>query len=185
MADSTYLKNIVEPFIVQWVSRCVGLALQPRRFPVGPRTDGTVVNFEFDGVSEDGQTSLLVSTSMTVKPGGTRKLHVDASILLRAAFQRRIMAFVSDDVRQNFLNKCDGLLELSKIEMLVSAGNFRKTPSPSPFGQRNEPHPHQCQMAAKGGNKLVAICRLLPPHICRHLPPSAEGFYHTDALLLG
>lgn len=119
MADSTYLKNIVEPFIVQWVSRCVGLALQPRRFPVGPRTDGTVVNFEFDGVSEDGQTSLLVSTSMTVKPGGTRKLHVDASILLRAAFQRRIMAFVSDDVRQNFLNKCDGLLELSKIEMLV------------------------------------------------------------------
>ena len=44
---------------------------------------------------------------------------MDASILLRAGFQRRIMAFVSDDVRLNFLNKCDGLLELSKIEMLV------------------------------------------------------------------
>jgi hypothetical protein len=119
MADSTYLKNVVEPFIVQWVSRCIGAALRPRRFPVGPRSDGTVVNFEFDGVSEDGQTGLLVSTSMTVKPGGTRKLHVDAAILLRAGFQRRLMAFVSDAVRQNFLNKCDGLLELSKIEMLV------------------------------------------------------------------
>lgn len=119
MADSTYLKNVVEPFIVQWVSRHIGVALQPCRFPVGPRTDGTPVHFAFDGVSSDGQTGLLVSTSMTVKPGGTRKLHVDASILLHAAFQRRIMAFVSNDVHQNFLNKCDGLLELSKIEMLV------------------------------------------------------------------
>src|SRR5205807_4443681 len=87
-----------------------------------PRTDATLVHFEFDGVSEDGRTALLVSTSHTVKPGGTRKLHVDAAILLRAGFERRIMAFVSEDVRQNFLNKCDGLLELSKIEMLVCNG---------------------------------------------------------------
>ena len=119
MADSTYLKNVVEPFIVQWVSRRIGVTLQPRRFPVGTRTDGTPAHFVFDGVSDDRQTGLLVSTSLTMKPGGTRKLHVDASILLRAGFDRRIMAFVSDNVRQNFLNKCDGLLELSKIEMLV------------------------------------------------------------------
>ena len=89
MADSTYLKNVVEPFIVQWVSRRIGVALQRQPFPVGPRTDGAPANFEFDGVSEDGQTGLLVSASHTVKPGGTRKLHVDASLLLRAAFQRR------------------------------------------------------------------------------------------------
>src|SRR5258708_6142803 len=118
MADSTYLKNAVEPFIVQWVSRRIGVAFQPRCVPVGPRTDGTLVHFEFDGVSDDGQIGLLVSSSHTVKAGGTRKLHVDASILLRAAFERRIMAFVSEDVRLNFVNKCDGLLELSKIEML-------------------------------------------------------------------
>jgi hypothetical protein len=119
MADSTYLKNVVEPFLVQWASRCIGKELRPRRFPVGLRADGTQVHFEFDGVSDDGQAGLLVSTSLTIKPGGTRKLHVDASILLRAGFQRRFMAFISDDVRQNFLNRCDGLLELSKIEMLV------------------------------------------------------------------
>lgn len=119
MADSSYLRRVVEPFIVQWVSRRIGVALQAQCSPVGPRTDGTVVQFEFDGVSEDGQTGLLVSTSHTVKPGGTRKLHVDASILLRTTFRRRLMAFVSEDVRLNFLNKCDGLLELSKIEMLV------------------------------------------------------------------
>lgn len=119
MADSTYLTQVVEPFIVQWVSRRIGVPLQPLRFPIGPRTDGSLVHFGFDGVSEDGRTGLLVSTSLTVKSGGTRKLHVDASILLRAAFQRRIMAFVSDDVRQNFLNQCDGLLELSRVELLV------------------------------------------------------------------
>ena len=119
MADSTYLKHVVEPFVAQWVSRRIGVALQPQRSPVGPRADGALVHFEFDGISEDGRIGLLVSTSHTVKPGGTRKLHVDASILLRCTFQRRIMAFVSDDVRQNFQNKCDGLLELSKIELLV------------------------------------------------------------------
>ena len=119
MADTTYLKYIVEPFIVQWVSQRIGLTLHPRRFPVGTRTDGTIAHFEFDGVSEDNQTGLLVSTSYTLKPGGTRKLHGDASTLLNAGFQRRIMVFVSDEVRQNFLNKCDGLLQLSKVEMLV------------------------------------------------------------------
>ena len=40
----------------------------------------------------------------------------------------------------------------------------------------NRAHPHQCQIAAKGGNEFVAICRSLPSRICRHLPPSAEGF---------
>jgi hypothetical protein len=110
---------VVEPFIVRWVSERIEMGLQPRRFPVGSRTDGTLVHFEFDGVSNDGRTGLLVSTSLTVKPGGTRKLHVDASILLQASFQRRIMAFISDDVRVNFLNKCDGLLPLHEIEMHV------------------------------------------------------------------
>ena len=119
MADSTYLKKVVEPFIMRWVSQRIGVELKPKPLPVGPRTDGTMVRFEFDGASDDGTIGLLVSTSHTIKPGGTRKLHVDASILLRAPFQRRLMAFVSDEVRQNFVNKCDGLVELSKIEMLV------------------------------------------------------------------
>ncbi len=119
MADSTYLKEVVQPFITRWVSERIGVTLKPRDVPVGPRADGSLVHFEFDGVSDDERTAVLVSTSLTVKPGGTRKLHVDASILLRASFQRRIMAFISNDVRLNFLNKCDGLLELAKIEMLV------------------------------------------------------------------
>jgi len=119
VANSAYLTKVVEPFIVEWVSQRIGVELKPKRLRVGPRTDGTVVHFDFDGVSEDGRTGLLVSTSHTIKPGGTRKLHVDASILLRADLDERLMAFVSDDVRQNFVNKCDGLLELSKIKMLI------------------------------------------------------------------
>lgn len=119
MADSSYLKQVVEPFVAKWVSRQVGVPLTKRRVKVGPRQDGTHVHFEFDGVSEDGQIGLLISTSQTVKPGGTRKLHVDASILLNTPFSRRMMAFISDDIRLNFVNKCDGLLPLNRIEMLL------------------------------------------------------------------
>ena len=32
---------------------------------------------------------------------------------------RRLMAFISEDVRLNFVNKSDGLLPLRQIEMLV------------------------------------------------------------------
>ena len=119
MADSSYLKDVVEPFVAGWVSQRIGVPLTKRRIVGGPRTDGTPVRFEFDGVSEDDKVGLLVSTSLTVKPGGTRKLHVDASILLNTAFDRRLMAFISEDVRLNFVNKCDGLLPLSRMEMFV------------------------------------------------------------------
>jgi hypothetical protein len=39
--------------------------------------------------------------------------------VLQAPFQRRLMAFISNDGLQNFMNKCDGLLPLREIEMLV------------------------------------------------------------------
>lgn len=119
MANSTYLSKVVEPFIVNWVSNRIRIPLRPARVCVGQRTDGTSVHFHFDGVSEDEKVGLLVSTSQTLKPGGTRKLHVDACILLRAPFERRIMAFVCQSVIKNFVNKCDGLLPLCQIEMLM------------------------------------------------------------------
>ena len=119
MADSTYLTKVVEPHVVSWTAKRIGFPLAPRRLFVGKRKDGTPVHFEFDGASADGKIGLLVSTSFTLKPGGTRKLHVDASILLEAPFERRIMAFVSVEALENFVNKVDGLLPLSKIEMLV------------------------------------------------------------------
>ena len=119
MADSTYLKNTIEPFIVDWVSKSIGVKLYPMRIAVGRRGDGTEVYFNFDGVSENGKVGLLVSSSQTVKSGANRKLYRDASILLRAPFKKRIMAFVNQDVARNFVNKCDGLLPLGDIEMLV------------------------------------------------------------------
>jgi hypothetical protein len=119
MANTSYLQSVVEPHIVRWLSERIGIPLKPRPVPVGRRTDGEWVNFAFDGVSDDGQVGVLISTSHTVKPGGTRKLHVDASILLQAPFARRFMVFVNHDAKTNFVNKCDGLLPLSKIEMFV------------------------------------------------------------------
>lgn len=119
MADSTYLKDVVEPYVVRWLSDQIGISLKHRQVPVGSRADGELVHFAFDGVSDNGDVGVLVSTSHTVKPGGTRKLHVDASILLQAPFARRFMIFVSRDVKANFVNKCDGLLPLGRIEMRV------------------------------------------------------------------
>lgn len=119
MANTQYLKSVVEPHIVRWLSEQIGIPLKARTIPVGTRADGEWVNFAFDGVSDDGQVGVLVSATHTVKPGGTRKLHVDASILLQGPFSRRFMIFVSDDARANFINKCDGLLPLGKIEMQV------------------------------------------------------------------
>jgi hypothetical protein len=119
MADSTFLTKIVEPFVVTWVSERIGHPLRPKKVIVGQRTDSSHVHFNFDGVSKDEKTGLLVSTSLTLKPGGVRKLHVDACVLLRADFERRIMAFISERTLEHFLNKVDGLLPLCEIEMLV------------------------------------------------------------------
>jgi hypothetical protein len=119
MANSSYLSKVVEPFVVQWVSAEIGVDLKPQRVAVGTTMHGRMVHFMFDGVSEDGKTGLLVSTSHTLKPGGTRKLFNDAAILLNTPFERRIMAFVNDAALKNFINKCDGLLPLRKIEMHV------------------------------------------------------------------
>jgi hypothetical protein len=66
--------------------------------------------------------------------------------------------------------------EFLAVVLPLSAGHFRKTPSPWPFGQQSQSHPHQCQIATKCGNEFDAICRLLLP--------SPEGFSHGHALLL-
>lgn len=122
MANSSYLTNIVEPFVVSWMADRLGIPLTKRRLPIAQNTAGNWVHFEFDGVSEDKSIGVLVSTSLTLKPGAVRKLHVDASVLLNAQFYRRIMVFLREDVRINFLNKCDGLLPLSRIETVVCDG---------------------------------------------------------------
>jgi hypothetical protein len=119
MADSTYLKNVVEPFVVEWVSKRIAVRLQPQKVVVGQRTDGTDVHFAFDGVSKNNQIGLLVSTSGTTKSGVIHKLHADASNLLRAPFKTRLMAFIDENVKETFMNRVDGLLPLKQIEMLV------------------------------------------------------------------
>jgi hypothetical protein len=119
MANTSYLKHVVEPHIIRWLSQRIGVPLKPQRIPLGPRSDGAWVHFEFDGVSDDNTVGVLISTTHTVKPGGVRKLHVDAATLLQAPFGRRLMIFINHDVKLNFVNKCDGLLPLSKIEMHV------------------------------------------------------------------
>ena len=63
-----------------------------------------------------GRSSLQVAHS-------SRAEHESCTWTLRfccnARFARRLMIFVSEDSKANFVNKCDGLLPLAKIEMLV------------------------------------------------------------------
>lgn len=40
MADSSYLKEIVEPFVVNGLSERLGVRLSPQQIMVGPREDG-------------------------------------------------------------------------------------------------------------------------------------------------
>jgi hypothetical protein len=119
MANSCYLTNSVEPYIVDWVARQIGIKLERKKVVVGTNENGSPVSFEFDGVSVDNEIGLLVSSSGTIKPGALRKLIADAAILLNAPFQRRYMAFARKDVYLNFKRRVDGLLPLGKIEMLV------------------------------------------------------------------
>lgn len=120
MANTSYLTKVVEPHLVQWLSIRIGVALAPRRLLVGHRADGSPAHFAFDGVSPDGKTAVLVSTSFTLKAGGERKLFVDAAVLLKADLKARVMVFVSPHVMEHFVNRCDGLLELKNIEMVLA-----------------------------------------------------------------
>ena len=75
MANSSYLTEVVEPLVVDWVSKQIGIDLHPRILLVGRRTDGIPVHFMFDGVSDDGKVGLLVSTSHTLTWWGKETSH--------------------------------------------------------------------------------------------------------------
>lgn len=117
MADTTYLKKTVEPFLLEWAAQQIGVVLEPRKVVVGHRMDGSSVHFKFDGVSEDGTIGVCVSASTSYKTGQKRKLFMDATLLNRCRrFKRRIMIFIEKYVWEGFKNECDGLVDLNKIE---------------------------------------------------------------------
>lgn len=120
MADTSYLKRVVEPYLVNWVSRRLGTTFTPGREFVGKSSNGERVHYAFDGVSEDGKIGVCVSASTSYKTGQMRKLFMDATLLNRChRFKRRIMIFVEKHVWEGFKNQCDGLVDLNKIEPLI------------------------------------------------------------------
>ena len=120
MADTLYLKRVVEPYLVNWVSRRLGTTFTPGREFVGKSSNGERVHYAFDGVSEDGKIGVCVSASTSYKTGQMRKLFMDATLLNRChRFKRRIMIFVEKHVWEGFKNQCDGLVDLNKIEPLI------------------------------------------------------------------
>ena len=120
MADTSYLKNVVQPYLVEWAARQVGTSLEPARVIVGKRSDGSPVHYEFDGVSKDGTVGVLVSASSSYKTGQMRKYFMEATLLCRCPqFRRRIMVFTNQGCWDGFRNQCDGMVDLHKVEPMI------------------------------------------------------------------
>jgi len=120
MADTSYLKKVVEPYLLRWASKRLKVRLKPTKVVVGKNSDGFPVSFEFDGVSEDGTVGVCVSASTSYKVGQERKFFMEATLLNRVRqFRRRVMVFIEGHVWESFKNRCDGLVKLSRIEPLI------------------------------------------------------------------
>ncbi|MBN2594503.1 MAG: hypothetical protein JXA81_13425 [Sedimentisphaerales bacterium] len=120
MADTSYLKKTVEPFLLRWTAQQIDVELKPCKVVVGHAMDGSSVRFEFDGVSDDGTVGICISASSSYKVGQMRKFFMEATLLNRIPqFKRRIMVFVEKHVWEGFKNQCDGLVDLDRIEGLI------------------------------------------------------------------
>lgn len=120
MADTSYLRRVVEPYLVDWVSRRLEIPLKPGKEFVGRNSNGEPVHYAFDGISPSGEIGVCISASTSYKTGQMRKLFMDATLLNRAPrFKRRIMVFVERHVWEGFKNQCDGLVDLKRIEPLI------------------------------------------------------------------
>lgn len=120
MANTSYLRKTVEPFLVGWAAKQIGVGLKPCRVEVGRTMGGTPVRFEFDGVSADGTVGVCISASTSYKVGQMRKFFMEATLLNRVPqFARRVMVFVESHVWEGFKNQCDGLVDLKRIQALV------------------------------------------------------------------
>ena len=120
MANTSYLRKTVEPFLLEWTGKQLGVAVKPCKVVVGHRMDGIPVRFEFDGVSEDGTVGVCVSASTSYKVGQERKFFKEATLLNRVRqFERRVMVFVEGHVWEGFKNQDDGLVDLKQIEPLI------------------------------------------------------------------
>jgi hypothetical protein len=120
MADTSYLRRAVEPYLLKWTGDRLGTQLEPRREYVGENSDGGPVHFAFDGVSQDGSVGVCISASTSYKTGQMRKLFLDATLLNRCPrFKRRVMVFVEKHVWEGFKNQCDSMVDLCRIEPLL------------------------------------------------------------------
>jgi len=120
MANTSYLRKTVEPFLVEWAAKQIGVGLKPCKVEVGRTMGETPVRFEFDGVSADGTVAVCVSASTSYKVGQMRKFFMEATLLNRVPqFGRRIMVFIESHVWEGFKNQCDGLVDLKRIQALI------------------------------------------------------------------
>lgn len=146
MADTSYIKKVVEPYLREWTSEQIGVPLRKEKIVVGYNTENQPVSFEFDGVSEDKKIGVCISASSSYKIGQMRKYFVDATLLNRVqSFKRRIMVFINNNSWKGFKNQCDGMIDLKNIESLIC--------TELPEEMRKEIHKIYQKSAAEVGDK--------------------------------
>ena len=120
MANTSYLRKVVEPHLLEWTAQQIGTPLAEERVVVGHDSGGRPVSYKFDGVSDDGTVGVCISASMSYKTGQMRKFFLEATLLNRVQqFDRRIMVFIEEHMWDGFKNQCDGLVDLKNIEPMI------------------------------------------------------------------
>jgi len=120
MANTSYLRKDVEPYLLRWTARQIGVHLAEKKIIVGRNSEGRPIPYKFDGVSDDGTVGVCISASMAYKTGQMRKFFLEATLVNRVRkFKRRIMVFIEEDIWEGFLNQCDGLVDLKNIQPLI------------------------------------------------------------------
>jgi hypothetical protein len=69
--DTTFLKDVVEPYVREWLGKNFGSPFQPEFLPL-TRVCGKPAVHEFDAVSSDGRIVCGIKTASWMTSGGNR-----------------------------------------------------------------------------------------------------------------
>jgi hypothetical protein len=98
MANSDFIKKLIEPAMRARLSQIYGVAFTERAMPLRWSGEG-MGSFRFDAVSEDGTILACLSTARGLKAGQRHKLLRDATFMwLVPGVKKRVLAVVDEGI---------------------------------------------------------------------------------------
>lgn len=100
MANSHFIKTLVEPAMRLWLTKDFGMSFSERAMPIRWNGEGAG-SFRFDAVSEDGTIIACLSAAYNLKAGQKHKLMRDATFMwLVPGVKRRVMVVVEQTIAE-------------------------------------------------------------------------------------